>query len=85
MKHGVVSLLKHLAQSSSQAPDNITALTNADVVKRLSSSGIWKESADPMKEVVQVGAIGVVKHLCNASEPPFHLTSATYTRFFIHI
>jgi hypothetical protein len=67
LKHGVVSLLKHLAQSSMQSPSNIAALTRAEIVKCLASSNIWQENADPMRELVQVAAIGVVKHLCNAS------------------
>jgi hypothetical protein len=67
LKHGVVSLLKHLAQSSVHSPENIAALGHAGVVKCLANSHIWDESVDPMVEVVQVGAIGVVKHLCIGS------------------
>lgn len=67
VKHGVVSLLKHLAQSSTRSPDNIAALINAGVAKSLASCGIWKEYTDQMRELVQVGAIGVLKHLCSAS------------------
>lgn len=37
------------------------------MVQRLASSGVWDEMVDAMAEVVQVGAIGVVKHLCNAN------------------
>ena len=67
MKHGVVGLLKHLAQSSGNSPSNRAALSDSGVLQRLVKSGIWVQRGDPMVEVVQMGAIGVVKHLCNNS------------------
>jgi hypothetical protein len=66
VKHGVIGLLKHLAQASTQSATINTALRSAGVVRRISESGIWDEKADAMAEIVQLGAIGVVKHLCSA-------------------
>lgn len=73
VKHGVIGLLKHLAQSSTNSPTNRAALSESGVVHRLVSSGIWDEKGDAMAEVVQMGAIGVVKHLCNGSSEHFHI------------
>ncbi|TFK80925.1 hypothetical protein K466DRAFT_591571 [Polyporus arcularius HHB13444] len=60
VKHGVIGLLKHLAQSQGCR----AALGEADIIKRLATSQIWSEKAD-MVEIVQVAAIGVAKHMCN--------------------
>ncbi|KAJ7582761.1 hypothetical protein C8J56DRAFT_955650 [Mycena floridula] len=65
VKHGVIGLLKHLAQSSVQSPEIHTTLGNSGVIESIVECGIWDEKADAMAEVVQVSAIGVVKHLCN--------------------
>ncbi|KAK7054936.1 hypothetical protein VNI00_003399 [Paramarasmius palmivorus] len=67
VKHGVLGLLKHLAQSSFQSSSIQSYLTKAETVKRVCECGIWDQRADAMAEVVQVSAIGVVKHLCNAN------------------
>lgn len=67
VKHGVIGLLKHLAQSSTNNPSSCAALGGSGVIQRLVVSGIWDERGDAMTEVVQVGAIGVVKHLCHGS------------------
>lgn len=67
VKHGVIGLLKHLAQSSANSSANRAALSESGVVQRLVNSGIWDQRGDAMAEVVQIGAIGVVKHLCNGS------------------
>lgn len=66
VKHGVIGLLKHLAQASTQSTAINNALGNAGVVARVSESGIWDEKTDAMTEIVQLGAIGVVKHMCIA-------------------
>lgn len=66
-KHGVIGLLKHLAQSSALSDVVHTALGNAGIVQSISESGVWDEKTDAMAEIVQVSAIGVVKHMCNAS------------------
>ena len=62
----MIGLLKHLAQASTQSTVVNTALGNAGVVRRISESGIWDEKTDAMAEIVQLGAIGVVKHMCGA-------------------
>ncbi|KAG7092418.1 hypothetical protein E1B28_008774 [Marasmius oreades] len=67
VKHGVLGLLKHLAQASFQSPAIQAFLTQADTVRRISECGIWDQKADAMAEVVQLSAIGVVKHMCNAN------------------
>ncbi|KAH7916041.1 hypothetical protein BJ138DRAFT_1229379, partial [Hygrophoropsis aurantiaca] len=67
LKHGVVGLLKHLAQSSSQSPANRAALSNSSIIERITTSGIWDDRSDVMADIVQVNAIGVVKHLCSGS------------------
>ncbi|KAI0637070.1 hypothetical protein C8Q77DRAFT_1095851 [Trametes polyzona] len=60
VKHGVIGLLKHLAQSQA----NRAALGQAGIIQRLAASQIWSEKAD-MVEIIQVAAIGVAKHMCN--------------------
>lgn len=67
LKHGVIGLLKHLAQSSSQMPSNRAALSAAGVIQRIIKSGVWDDRSDFMLEIVQVNAIGTIKHLCNNS------------------
>jgi hypothetical protein len=62
VKHGIVGLLKHLAQSTA----NRAALGEAGLVEKLARSGIWSDKAD-MAEIIQVSAIGIVKHLCNSN------------------
>lgn len=37
----------------------------ANVIPTICNSSIWDEKADAMTDIVQLGAIGVVKHLCN--------------------
>jgi len=66
VKHGVIGLLKHLAQASTQSTVISAALGSAGVVRQISESGIWGEKTDAMAEIVQLGAIGVVKHMCSA-------------------
>lgn len=57
--HGVVGLLKHLAQSQG----NRAALGEARIIERLATSGVWGEKTD-IAELVQVSAIGIAKHMC---------------------
>lgn len=61
VKHGVIGLLKHLAQSQGCR----AALGEAGIIQRLGTSQIWGDRAD-MFEIIQVAAIGVAKHMCNA-------------------
>ncbi|EIW85225.1 hypothetical protein CONPUDRAFT_48689 [Coniophora puteana RWD-64-598 SS2] len=67
VKHGVVGLLKHLSQTSAQSPANRAVLSRAGVIQKLVASGIWDERSDVMADIVQVNAIGAVKHLCNGN------------------
>lgn len=75
VKHGVIGLLKHLAQASTQSTVINTVLGSAGVVRRISESGIWDEKTDAMAEIVQLGAIGVVKHMCSADGNMIQLIS----------
>lgn len=59
MKHGVIGLLKHLAQS----PPNRRVFGEARVIESLRSCGIFGEKAD-IGEIVQMSAINLTKHLC---------------------
>ncbi|KAF7322937.1 GTP binding [Mycena chlorophos] len=67
MKHGVIGLLKHVAQSCAQSAAIHDALAKAEVVKRISTSGVWDEKVDAMADIVQLSAIGIVKYMCNAN------------------
>ncbi|KAG8217480.1 hypothetical protein J3R82DRAFT_5625 [Butyriboletus roseoflavus] len=67
LKHGVIGLLKHLSQSSVHSVFNRTALSNAGIIERIVESGVWDDRGGVMADIVQVNAIGVVKHLCNNS------------------
>ncbi|KIJ06186.1 hypothetical protein PAXINDRAFT_20608 [Paxillus involutus ATCC 200175] len=67
LKHGVIGLLKRLSQSSVHSSLNRSALGNARVIERIIASGVWDDRSDVMADIVQVNAIGVVKHLCNNS------------------
>ncbi|EMD38507.1 hypothetical protein CERSUDRAFT_113687 [Gelatoporia subvermispora B] len=62
VKHGVVALLKHLAQSAG----NRASLGEAGIIQYLAASGVWGETAD-IAEIVQVSAIGIAKHMCNGN------------------
>lgn len=73
VKHGIIGLLKHLAQSSTLSSVIRTSLYEAQVIQRISESGIWDEKSDAMADIVQVNAINVVKHLCNANSKYFYL------------
>ncbi|KAJ7774775.1 hypothetical protein B0H16DRAFT_1508334 [Mycena metata] len=67
VKHGVIGLLKHLAQSCAHSAAIHDALVKAEVVKYVSRCGVWDEKTDDMSDIVQVGAIGIVKYMCNAN------------------
>ncbi|KAG8733429.1 hypothetical protein FRC11_006316 [Ceratobasidium sp. 423] len=59
VKHGVLGLLKHLAQPV----PNKMVLGDAGVLEALSTSGIWDSESD-RAEAVQASAVGIAKHLC---------------------
>ena len=61
----MVGLLKHLAY----AVPARTALSEAGIIKRLVNSNVFQPTAD-MAEMVQVNAIGVIKHLCSGNGEP---------------
>ncbi|KAG6911492.1 hypothetical protein DXG01_014566 [Tephrocybe rancida] len=67
VKHGVIALLKHLAQAPSSALAIHSALGRAEVVRRIAATGVWDEKADAMADVVQLSAIGVAKHMASAN------------------
>ncbi|GBE82337.1 hypothetical protein BKA93DRAFT_760564 [Sparassis latifolia] len=62
VKHGIVGLLKHLAQPQG----NRAVLGQAGIIQKLASSQVWGEKSD-IAVIVQGSAIGVVKHLCNGN------------------
>ncbi|CCO33297.1 hypothetical protein BN14_07371 [Rhizoctonia solani AG-1 IB] len=59
VKHGVLGLLKHLAQPVA----NKMVLGDAGVLEALSTSGVWDSESD-RAEAVQASAVGIAKHLC---------------------
>ncbi|KAF8077991.1 hypothetical protein FPV67DRAFT_1463744 [Lyophyllum atratum] len=67
VKHGVIGLLKHLAQAPAHSHVIHNALGKAGVVRRIAGSGVWDEKTDAMADIVQLSAIGVVKHMCSAN------------------
>ncbi|KAF5357793.1 hypothetical protein D9756_001613 [Leucocoprinus leucothites] len=80
VKHAVLGFLKNLAQSASLSPVISKALGDSGVVRQLRESGIWDERSDRMADVVQLNAIGVVKHLCSVDvEHTFALTIPTFS------
>lgn len=62
VKNGVIGLLKNL----SVAPLNRALIGQAGILHLLASSEIWSDKFD-MVELVQVAAIGIAKHICNAN------------------
>ncbi|KAF5391423.1 hypothetical protein D9757_001930 [Collybiopsis confluens] len=67
VKHGVLGLLKHMAQALPPGSELHDAMGRAGLVRCICDSGVWDELTDGMAEVLQVSAIGVVKHMCNAN------------------
>ncbi|KAG5727645.1 hypothetical protein E4T56_gene12251 [Termitomyces sp. T112] len=66
VKHGVLGLLKHLAQAPPSSTIIQNALNDAEIIRRIAESGVWDEKGDAMADVVQLSAIGVVKHMAGA-------------------
>ncbi|KIK59870.1 hypothetical protein GYMLUDRAFT_44346 [Collybiopsis luxurians FD-317 M1] len=67
VKHGVLGLLKHIAQALPPGSEFHDTMGQARLINRICDSGVWDERTDGMAEVLQVSAIGVVKHMCNAN------------------
>ncbi|KAG8744125.1 hypothetical protein FRC12_014869 [Ceratobasidium sp. 428] len=59
VKHGVLGLLKHLAQPT---PNKIV-LGDAGVLEALATSNVWDSESD-RAEAVQASGVGIAKHLC---------------------
>ena len=38
-----------------------------DIIGRIATSGVWDDKSNAMADVIQLNAIGVAKHMCNAS------------------
>lgn len=74
VKHGVVGLLKNLAQ----VKENRSVLGQAGIVRRLASSGLFSDKVD-MLEMVQVYAIGIAKHLCNGNGMLFSFNQCSHS------
>lgn len=72
VKHGVIGLLKNLAQS----PGNRISLGAAGIIPKLADSGIWAETSD-FVEIVQVSAIGTSKHLCSGNGECLYLVDCS--------
>ena len=75
VKHGVIGLLKHLAYA---APAR-AALGEAGTIKRLVNSNVFQPAAD-QAEMVQVNAIGVIKHLCSDNGEPANLVITAWRK-----
>ena len=67
VKHGVLGLLKHLAQAPPSSTIIQNALRGAEIIQKIAESGVWDEKGDAMADVVQLSAIGVVKHMAGAN------------------
>lgn len=67
LKHGIIGLLKHLAQFSKLSPVIPNSLVQVDIIGRIATSGVWDDKSNAMADVIQLNAIGVAKHMCNAS------------------
>ncbi|KAG6818154.1 hypothetical protein H0H87_000059 [Tephrocybe sp. NHM501043] len=67
VKHGVIALLKHLAQAPPSSTIIQSALGKAEILRRIAASGVWDEKSDAMADIVQLSAIGVAKHMASAN------------------
>jgi len=65
LKHSVLGLLKNLVQSAEPSSAIQDALSRSGMVCKLQESGVWNEKSDSMADIVQLNAIGVVRHLCS--------------------
>ena len=71
LKHGILGLLKHIAQFAKVSQTISKILAEVDILGRISESGIWDEKTDVMANIIQLNAIGVAKHLCNGNRTCF--------------
>ena len=73
LKHGIIGLLKHIAQFSKLSSIVPTSLAQVDIIGRIATSDVWDDRSDAMADVIQLNAIGVAKHMCNASRMSYTL------------
>lgn len=73
LKHGIIGLLKHIAQFSKLSSVIPASLAQVDIIGRIATSGVWDDRIDAMADVIQLNAIGVAKHMCNASRMSYRL------------
>lgn len=78
LKHSVLGLLKNLIQSAGPSPTIQDALSRNGVIWQLQESGVWNERSDRMADIVQLNAIGVVRHLCSIDSTYSIYTSITF-------
>ncbi|KAH7096110.1 hypothetical protein BKA62DRAFT_720713 [Auriculariales sp. MPI-PUGE-AT-0066] len=62
IKHGVLGLLKNVAH----AQRTRATLGDAGLIEAIAASRVWTREAD-FAEIVQLNAIGIVKHLCTGN------------------
>ncbi|PFH54395.1 hypothetical protein AMATHDRAFT_186396 [Amanita thiersii Skay4041] len=67
VKHGVIGLLKHIAQTKPGSIAIASALVEVNILQRIVECRIWEDELHPMTGIVQLGAIGLAKHLCNSN------------------
>jgi len=79
LKHSVLGLLKNLVQSAEPSPATQNALSRSGMVCKLQESGVWNEKSDRMADIVQLNAIGVVRHLCSIDSTHSVYISITIT------
>lgn len=60
-------MLKHISQAGPPGSNIHIILGQAGLIRTICDSGVWDEKTDGMAEVLQVSAIGVVKHMCNGN------------------
>lgn len=65
LKHGVLGLFKNLAQTQSIREP----LGQAGTIEAICKSKVWGREAD-MADMVQLSAIGIVKHLATGHSKP---------------
>ena len=76
LKHGILGLLKHLSQFSKLSHVIPTTFAGVHIIDRITTSGVWDDKSDAMADVVQLSAIGIAKHLCNASRQYYFCSSS---------
>ncbi len=81
MKHGLIGLLKHIAQSKPGSPAINSILDEVNTLQRVAECQILEERPDPMTSIVQLSAIGLAKHLCSSSRTDMSSLHSRFTDF----